>query len=1068
MRLRRPVTIAAAVAVVLSSSGVAFVAAPASAAAAPVPLVLSLVGDGTAPLVVGPTAVTLDTISSDGSASTVPDVALPVAVSGANQPVTLSGTSSAIGQLALAGDGKSLAIAGYAATPGQNIGDPKDSLSTVAQRIVASIDPAGTVDTSTVLTGAFSADHPRSVATPDGQSFYVSGNGAGKTPAAGVILAQRGSTAVPVGIAAAPANARNVAIAGGQLYTTASGGSDRGVWRVGSGLPTASGTTSTRFVTAAAGTPTSMVALDRDSTPGIDTVYYVVETTGLFKSALIDGVWTAQDSYAGDFQSVTGRVVDGVTELYLVKNTSAANTVIATTDTAAAAPITVGTPTTIATAPANTAYRGIAVAPTGWAPVAPEAPVSKTTVALGATAASTVLGGTLSTTATIGTDGDDDLAGFTLEATASSKPAVADVTDVVIAGAGATRTLTVTPKAVGITSISVTATNPDDESSATVSYTIGASATTPELETTNYHYGSSDASTAIAIDSDYMIVADDEGNSTRLYERYSDGAPIRTFTMPEFGSSEIDLEASARIGDTIYWMGSHSNNKSSEYKKARSVVFTTTVSGTGADTQLTYGGEYTGLRTDLIAWDAANDNRLGLAAACSLEGGAHPDQTNGCNIEGFEFAPDGTTGLLGLRSPRVDGKAVIVPVANFASLIDGTTSASFGDPILVDLGGRTIREIRGNGHGDYFITAGVPDDVDSGAGWALYRWNGLATSAPYLVNLLANSTGDAGQETGSYESIVEVPSQVRVGSSLQLLTDNGTTVFYADGIAGKDISPSALQKFRSNVITVGAATITVGTPTITGTPVVGSTLTVDTGAWAPADVDFSYAWMRGTVEVASTPTYQVTAADQGASITVVVTGKRTGYSTESATSASVVVTGASMTAGKPAISGTRAVGSTLAIVPRAWVPADAALTYQWTRNGTAIAGATKSTYRLVAADAGRTLAVTVTGTSAGFEPATISSAGTFIQKVLTATPTPAISGAAKKGKTLTAKAGSWKPATVSLSYAWFRDGTAISGAADSTYKVRSADKGHRITVKVTGKKTGYTTVVKASFGKPAK
>ena len=186
MRLHRPVTIAAAVAVVLSSSGVAFVAAPASAAAAPVPLVLSLVGDGTAPLVVGPTAVTLDTISSDGSASTVPDVALPVAASGTNQPFTLSGTSSAIGQLALAGDGKSLAIAGYAATPGQNIGDPKDSLSTVAQRIVASIDPAGTVDTSTVLTGAFSADHPRSVATPDGQSFYVSGNGAGKTPAAGV------------------------------------------------------------------------------------------------------------------------------------------------------------------------------------------------------------------------------------------------------------------------------------------------------------------------------------------------------------------------------------------------------------------------------------------------------------------------------------------------------------------------------------------------------------------------------------------------------------------------------------------------------------------------------------------------------------------------------------------------------------------------------------------------------------------------------------------------------------------------------------------------------------------
>ena len=1071
MRLRRPVTIAAAVAVVLSSSGVAFVVSPASAAVAPVPLVLSLVGDGAAPLVVGPTAVTLDTINSDGSASNLPDVALPVAASAANRPFTLSGTSSAIGQLALAGDRNSLAIAGYAATPGAAIGDPKDSLASDVPRIVASIDPAGTVDTSTVLTGAYSADHPRSVATQDGQSFYVSGNGTGKTPAAGVILAQRGSTDAPVGIAVKPLNARNLAVAEGQLYASAGTGTDRGVWTIGSGLPTSTGTSSNRSVVAPSGTAASFVMLDRDATAGIDTAYYVIEETGLFKSSLVNGVWTAGGSYPGNFQAVTGRVVDGVTELYLVSGTAAGNTVIATTDAAAAAAITVSTPTTIATAPANTAYRGIALAPTAWAPVAPEAPVSKTTIALGTTAASTVLGGELSTSVTIGTDGDDDLAGFTLEATASSKPAVADVADVVLSGDGATRTLTVKPEAVGITVITVTATNPADESTATASFTIGASATTPGLETTNYHYGASDASTAIALDSDYMIVADDEGNSTRLYERYSDGAPIRTYSMPEFGSSEIDLEASARVGDTIYWLGSHSNNKSSEYKKARSVVFTTTVSGTGAGTELTYGGKYTGLRTDLIAWDAANDNRLGLAAACSLEGGAHPDQTNGCNIEGFEFAPDGTTGLLGLRSPRVDGKAVIVPVENFASLIGGTTSASFGDPILVDLGGRTIREIRGNGAGDYFITAGVPDDVDSDAGWALYRWNGLAASAPYLVNLLPNTTGDAGQETGSYESIVEVPSQVRVGSSLQLLTDNGTTVFYADGIAGKDISPSALQKFRSNVVTVGAAALTAGTPTITGTPVVGSTLTADAGEWSPEGIEFSYAWLRGTVEVASGPSYTLAAADQGAPITVAVTGTRSGFATETATSvATAPVAGKAMTTGALSISGTRAVGSTLKVVSGAWTPADAIFTYQWLRDGKPIAASTgtKSSYRVVTADAGHKLSVTVTGFADGFENATATSGSTAIAKVFTTTPTPKISGTAKKGKTLTVTVGSWKPSGVSFTYRWYNDGKPISGAVKSKYTVRTSDKGDRITVSVTGKKSGYTSVTKTSAAKTVK
>ena len=51
---------------------------------------------------------------------------------------------------------------------------------------------------------------------------------------------------------------------------------------------------------------------------------------------------------------------------------------------------------------------------------------------------------------------------------------------------------------------------------------------------------------------------------------------------------------------------------------------------------------------------------------------------------------------------------------------------------------------------------------------------------------------------------------------------------------------------------------------------------------------------------------------------------------------------------------------------------------------------------------------------------------------------------------------------MTLTYQWYRAGVAISGATSSTYKLVAADKGSGIKVKVTGTKSGYTTVSKTS------
>lgn len=84
---------------------------------------------------------------------------------------------------------------------------------------------------------------------------------------------------------------------------------------------------------------------------------------------------------------------------------------------------------------------------------------------------------------------------------------------------------------------------------------------------------------------------------------------------------------------------------------------------------------------------------------------------------------------------------------------------------------------------------------------------------------------------------------------------------------------------------------------------------------------------------------------------------------------------------------------------------------------------------------------------------------TLTKKLTSATPK--IVGTAKVGKKLTAKPGSWTKGT-SFSYQWYANGKAIKKATKSTFVLKKAQKGKKITVKVVGKKTGYGAVSKTS------
>ncbi|MGE3843954.1 MAG: hypothetical protein AB7I50_20460 [Vicinamibacterales bacterium] len=304
-----------------------------------------------------------------------------------------------------------------------------------------------------------------------------------------------------------------------------------------------------------------------------------------------------------------------------------------------------------------------------------------------------------------------------LTVTASSDdPAVVPNANLNLTGAGASRNLKITPAAVGLATITMTVSDGVDSSSYIINYAASAASVNPS--TTRFHTGTSDASTAVSIDSDYMFVADDEDQTIRLYDRNESGLPLASFdftaSLGLSGSSEVDIEASTRVGNTIYWLGSHSNNSTGENRDNRERIFATTVAGAGAASTLTFVDYYAFLEDDLIAWDNANGHGLGAGAlglAASAADTVLPEQSAGFNIEGLVMAPGSSTiAYVAFRAPMeptaTRASALIVPVTNFAALMGAASgSATFGAPIFLNLGGRAIRSIERNASDHYLIVA---------------------------------------------------------------------------------------------------------------------------------------------------------------------------------------------------------------------------------------------------------------------------------------------------------------------------------------------------------------------------
>ena len=276
----------------------------------------------------------------------------------------------------------------------------------------------------------------------------------------------------------------------------------------------------------------------------------------------------------------------------------------------------------------------------------------------------------------------------------------------------------------------------------------------------------------------------------------------------------------------------------------------------------------------------------------------------------------------------------------------------------------------------------------------------------------------------------------------------------------------------SNTLTVKPGTLTPDGVRIEGTTVVGESLRFVEGDWgADASPTFSLQWLRNSDEIlgADSSQYRLTSADVGATIALRVTGKAPGYTPMTVTTAPIGPVTERVTPPSPpknfskvptpTVSGTAQVGKTLTAKPRSWSPTPGTLSYQWYRTGKAITGATGQTYKLVPSTKDGTITVRVTGSREGYTTATSkpSKATTKVKAGTITAVKPKISGTARVGRTLTAVPGKWQPTETTFSYQWYRNGSKIKKATKLTYLLGSADKGKKISVKVTGKASGYTT-----------
>lgn len=162
----------------------------------------------------------------------------------------------------------------------------------------------------------------------------------------------------------------------------------------------------------------------------------------------------------------------------------------------------------------------------------------------------------------------------------------------------------------------------------------------------------------------------------------------------------------------------------------------------------------------------------------------------------------------------------------------------------------------------------------------------------------------------------------------------------------------------------------------------------------------------------------------------------------------------------PTISGTVAVGQTLAASPGTWNQAGLTYSYQWYVDGVANPNETGPTIDLAKGRYQKTIAVKVTATGKTGSAARMSATtGPVAPGTVGVTTPPQITGTPRIDQTVTAVPPVTTKALSSTAVQWYADGAAIPGATSWTLDLDAREVAKSLTVKVEGKRDAFKDVV---------
>ena len=278
--------------------------------------------------------------------------------------IIASGTASSEGFINRSGDGRYIIATGYASTGGSSIAN---STAAANARVIARIDASGNVDSTTRLSNYSSANNPRSAWSADGSSFYgVGGTG-------GIVYANLGATtgtAVTTTGTGLLSNMRVIDVYNDQLYASSSSGGFRLATTGGAPASTPGQTLTNLSGWTTSGSPYAYFLADlNNEVAGLDTAYVSDDSLGLLKYSLVGGTWTLNGTIgvgADAYRGLDAEIVGGSVNIFATRKGGTGATgggeLVSIIDTAGYnAAFSTTTPTLLATAAANTAFRGVSL-----------------------------------------------------------------------------------------------------------------------------------------------------------------------------------------------------------------------------------------------------------------------------------------------------------------------------------------------------------------------------------------------------------------------------------------------------------------------------------------------------------------------------------------------------------------------------------------------------------------------------------------------------------------------------------------------------------------------------------